>query len=273
MTAAAEFTALHHGQRPFLLPNAWDVASALLLADAGFPAIGTTSLGVTAAAGLLDGAGSGLGLTVALAREVVPRLRVPVTVDLEGGFSEEPAHVAALAVELADIGVAGINLEDGREDGSLRPAAEHAAILGAVVAAAPSLFVNARTDTYWLRTGPEEERLGETLRRLHTYRDAGASGVFVPGLTDLALTATVVTTVDLPLNVLCRSDGDLSGLAEAGVARVSTGSALYRHALAGAVAAAEAARAGHRLPGTPVDYQHLQQCLSATVPAGGSADG
>ena len=211
MTHASVFAALHQRAHPFVLPNAWDVASALLLADAGFPAIGTTSLGITASAGLPDGAGAGAALTIALAGQLVPRLSVPLTVDLEGGYADDPARVAALAAELADLGVAGINLEDGRPDGRLRPLDEHAAIIGAVVSAAPGLFVNARTDTYWLRVGPEHTRLGETVRRLNAYRDAGAAGVFVPGLSDLADIATVTETVPLPLNILWQPDVDLVG--------------------------------------------------------------
>jgi 2-methylisocitrate lyase-like PEP mutase family enzyme len=175
------FADLHHGDGPFLLPNAWDVASALLLADAGFPAVATTSLGVTAAAGLPDGAGAGRDLTVALAGQLVPRLGVPLTVDLEGGYAEDPAAVAGLARQLADLGVAGINLEDGLEHGQLRTIEQHAAVIEAVAAATPELFINARTDTYWRGVGNEQERLDETVRRLAAYRDAGAAGVFVPG--------------------------------------------------------------------------------------------
>lgn len=262
MTSASTFTALHFGPRPFLLPNAWDMASALLLADAGFAAIGTTSLGVTAAAGLLDGAGAGRELTSALARRLVLALPVPLTVDLEGGYSEDPAAVAELAAELAGLGVAGINLEDGRADRDLRASQAHAAIIGAVVAGAPGLFVNARTDTYWLGVGPEGERLPETIRRLRTYRDVGASGVFVPGLTDFAHIEQVVNNVALPLNVLCRPDGDLDGLAAAGVARVSTGSALYRFAVAGALHAANAYRDGQQPALAPIDYDQVQAILS-----------
>jgi len=273
MTNPSIFAALHNGQRPFVLPNAWDVASALLIADAGFPAVGTTSLGVTAAAGLLDGGGAGRELTVALAGELVRRLSVPLTVDLEGGYSDDPAAVAALAEELADLGVAGVNLEDGRADGGLRPADQHAAILGAVAAVAPRLFINARTDTYWLKVGRPDQRLGDTVSRLSAYRDAGACGVFVPGLSDLADTATVAHAVDLPLNVLSGQELDLGRLAAAGVARVSTGSALYRHALSAAVDAAAAVRAERRAPCEPVGYDHLQQCLSANPASGrGSAD-
>ncbi len=160
------FAALHVASGPFLLPNAWDVASALLLADAGFPAVGTTSLGVTAAAGLPDGAGAGRDLNIALAAALIPSLSVPLTVDLEGGYSDDPAEVADLAAQLADLGVAGINLEDGRPGGQLRPTAEHAAVIRAVTDATPSLFVNARTDTYWLTVGADQERLPETVRRL-----------------------------------------------------------------------------------------------------------
>lgn len=170
--ARRAFAALHRSGEPFVLPNAWDVASALLLADAGFPAIGTTSLGVTAAAGLVDGQGTGRRVVAEVARQVVPRLSIPVTVDMEGGYSDDPGEVAALAAELASLGAAGINLEDGTAAGTLRPAAAQAAILRAVVAAAPGLFVNARTDTYWLHIGLQSGRRAETISRLLAYREA-----------------------------------------------------------------------------------------------------
>lgn len=263
MTRAADFAALHHGPGPFLLPNAWDVASAVLLADAGFPAIGTTSLGVTASAGLPDSTGAGVDLTIALARTLAARVPVPVTVDLEGGYSDDPGRVAELAAELVALGIAGVNLEDGRPDGQLRPVEVHAAIVRAVVTAAPGLFVNARTDTYWLGVGAEDGRLAETVHRLEAYRDAGASGVFVPRLTDLPDTATVTSAVALPLNVLWRPGVDPAALADAGVARISTGSALYRHAMATAVRTAQQARDGTSPPAEPVDYDRLQQLLAA----------
>ena len=210
------FAALHTAPGPFLLPNAWDVASALLLADAGFPAIGTTSLGVTAAAGLPDGAGAGRDLTVALTAALVARLPVPLTVDLEGGYADDPAEVADLAVQLADLGVAGINLEDGRPNGQLRPAVERAAIIRAVAAAAPDLFINARTDTYWLRTDTDHDRLPETLQRLAAYRDAGAARAFTPGLSDRTAIQTVAATIGLPLNVLWQPGVSLADLGAAG---------------------------------------------------------
>ncbi len=262
MSNASVFAALHTAPGPFLLPNAWDVASALLLADGGFPAIGTTSLGITAAAGLPDGAGAGRNLTVGLAGALAARLPVPLTVDLEGGYSDDPADVAALAAQLHALGVAGVNLEDGRPDGQLRPVAEHAAIISAVTAAAPGLFVNARTDTYWLNVRPDNDRPRDTIHRLLAYRDAGASGVFTPGLTDLHVIEDVATRIALPLNVLWQPHANLAHLRSAGVARISTGSVLYRHALAAALRAAAAAGIGNQPADTPLTNDDVQQTLS-----------
>src|SRR6185437_10077029 len=90
----AAFESLHHAARPLLLPNAWDAASALLLQDAGFPAVATTSLGVTAAAGVPDGVGLGRSVVLELAKALTTRLQVPFSVDIEGGYSDDPAEVA-----------------------------------------------------------------------------------------------------------------------------------------------------------------------------------
>lgn len=260
MTGRQSFAALHRPGSPFLLPNAWDVSSALLLADAGFPAVGTTSLGVTAAAGEIDGAGTGRDATVAMARAILPRLAVPVTIDLEGGYSDDPGAVADLAAELADLGAAGINLEDGR-DGGLRTVAAHAAIIRAVVAAAPGLFVNARTDVFWLQAGPSTGRLGAATARLLAYQDAGASGLFAPALTELADIAALTRRIELPLNVLWQPDTTVAEFGSVGVARVSTGSALYRRALAAAVAAAVAAQQDRRPRGPDLRYDSVLYAL------------
>jgi 2-methylisocitrate lyase-like PEP mutase family enzyme len=264
----AAFDRLHRRGQPFLLPNAWDVASAVVLADAGFPAVATTSLGVTAAAGLIDGQGTGRAATVAVAAAIAARLTVPVSIDLEGGYSEDPGAVAGLVAELASAGVAGINLEDVITGGELRAPAAQAAIIRAVVAAAPGVFVNARTDVYWLEMGPRDGRLRETITRLAAYAEAGASGVYVPGLTGLAEIESVTAAIDLPLNLLWRPDQDLPRLAGAGVARISTGSAPYRRALAAALATAVAARAGAPPPEPDLSYGSLIGLLRASEPAG-----
>ncbi|WP_406091350.1 isocitrate lyase/phosphoenolpyruvate mutase family protein [Kitasatospora purpeofusca] len=246
------FAALHRRPgEPLLLPNAWDHASAAVLAEQGFAAIGTTSLGVAAAAGLPDGAAATRDETLRLARRLGRSGRYLLSVDVENGFSDDPSEVAVLAVELAESGVVGINLEDGRPDGTLTPAAVHTAKIAAIKDAVPALFVNARTDTHWLAVPDPVE---ETGRRLAAYERAGADGLFVPGLTDPAAAARICGAVTAPLNVLYSPTGPaLAELAALGVARVSLGSLLYRTALAAAVSTALAVRGGEPAAGGSAD--------------------
>ncbi|GHF46820.1 hypothetical protein GCM10018783_15010 [Streptomyces griseosporeus] len=244
------FAALHHAERPLLLPNAWDHASAHALAAAGFPAVGTTSLGVAAAAGLPDGA--------AATRDETLRLAVALgsgpfllSVDAEGGFSDDPDEVGELARQLWSVGVVGVNLEDG-----LGPADRHAAKIAAVKAAAPGLFVNARTDTHWLGDG--EGGTAATLARLEAYRLAGADGVFVPGVTDPRTIAELVRHLDVPLNILYSPDGlPVGRLADLGVRRISLGSLLYRRALGAALETAADVREGRTPTGTAPAYAEV----------------
>ncbi|MEV5886242.1 isocitrate lyase/phosphoenolpyruvate mutase family protein [Streptomyces sp. NPDC052020] len=249
--AAAGFAALHRSGDPLLLPNAWDHASACLLAARGFPAIGTTSLGVAAAVGVPDGTSATRDetLRLALALGSGPFL---LSVDAEGGFSDHPDEVAAFARELAAAGAVGINLEDG-----MGPVQRHAAKIAAVKSAAPGLFVNARTDTFWLGDG--DGSLAATLRRLDAYQEAGADGVFVPGLTDAARIAALVDALDVPLNILYSPTGPpLPHLADLGVRRVSVGSLLYRRALGAAVEAMADIRAGREPQGTAPAYAEVR---------------
>ncbi|MEZ0091886.1 isocitrate lyase/phosphoenolpyruvate mutase family protein [Streptacidiphilus sp. EB129] len=256
------FAALHRPGTPLLLPNAWDGASALALAEQGFAAIGTTSLGVAAAAALPDGEGATRGETLRLARLLGGRPFL-LSVDAESGFSDDPAEVAAYARALQDAGATGINLEDGRPDGTLAPADLHAAKITAVKDTAPGLFVNARTDTYWLGG----DRAAQTQARLDAYQRAGADGVFVPGLSDLAAIAAVVRDLRVPLNILYRPGGPgVAELAAVGVARVSLGSLLFRAALGAALRCAEEIRAGSApsVPAEPIPGYAEVQRLTAS---------
>ena len=142
------FRALHVPGSPLLLPNAWEFGVGAFLVAQGFRALGTTSLGVSAAAGEPDGAPSTRTATVTLAARLA-RLDALVSVDIADGFSADPAAVADLAEELHDAGAVGVNLEDGRADGSLAPADVQCALVEAVKERVPALFVNARTDTHW----------------------------------------------------------------------------------------------------------------------------
>ncbi|MFW5415641.1 isocitrate lyase/phosphoenolpyruvate mutase family protein [Nocardiopsis sp. CNT-189] len=255
MDRFAEFRALHRPGDPFVLPNAWDLASAAALAAAGFRAIGTTSLGVAAAAGKPDAEGATRAETVRSARGMA-WLDALVTVDVEGGFGEGPEGVGALAAELAAAGAAGINLEDGRGTGLADPA-EQCALIRAVKEAAPALFVNARTDTHWL---PGAGHAEQTLDRALAYQDAGADGLFVPGLPGAAGVEALAGRVGLPLNVLHRPGGpSLRALAEAGAARVSSGSLPFRAAIGAAVRAARGIAADRPVPdGPPPSYAEAQ---------------
>ncbi|MFG3254172.1 isocitrate lyase/phosphoenolpyruvate mutase family protein [Streptomyces sp. NPDC048172] len=254
------FAALHRAPHaPLVLPNAWDHASAWALAEQGFTAIGTTSLGVAAAAGLPDGAGTegAREETVRLVRRL-QKAPFAVSVDIEGGFSDDPAAVADLARELSEAGAVGINLEDG-----LGPPTAHAEKIAAVKDAAPGLFVNARTDTHWLPLPglAEEQRLDEALDRLAGYRRAGADGAFVPGVSrpaDIARLVAALAAFDVPLNVLhTPALPPLSELASLGVGRVSLGSLLFRRALGAAVEAAVAVRGERPVTGYVPSYEDV----------------
>jgi 2-methylisocitrate lyase-like PEP mutase family enzyme len=249
------FPDLHRGPLPLLLPNAWDVASALAFADAGYPAIGTTSLGISASLGLPDGSHGTREATLLLARSLahVPAL---ITMDCEDGHSDDPAAVAAYVAELGDLGIAGVNLEDSR-DGHLVPPGEMATKVAAVKGAAPDVFVNARVDTYWFH---EEESVDETLARGRAYVEAGADGVFVPGLVDPDTIRAITGSLSVPVNLLPVAGRSLADLAELGVRRVSTGSLPYRAAVTVALASAEAVRDGSPLPAS-IPYPGLQQLL------------
>ncbi|MEV6280835.1 isocitrate lyase/phosphoenolpyruvate mutase family protein [Nocardia sp. NPDC051832] len=254
MTAKATvFRDLHYRGEPLVLPNAWDFASGAMLAAEGFPAVGTTSLGVAAGAGLPDGTGVTRDETLVLATRL-SRLAVPITVDIEGGFSEDPDEVAEFAWQLGELGIAGVNLEDGRADTALADPGHQSELIAAVKARVPELFVNARVDTHWLGVDPSS-----TLARVARYEKAGADGIFVPGLTDSEQIRTVVHATGLPLNVLYLSTGpSVAELAALGVRRISTGSLLYRASLATAVGTARAVRDGAAIPTGLPSYKDIQ---------------
>jgi len=219
-----EFFALHHPGMPFVLPCVWDVAVAQLLTIQGFPAIGTTSLGVAASHGEPDEARGTRESTRLLAAEI-ERMRAArlLSCDIEDGYSDDPDEVAGFVGELE---AQGVNIEDSVH-GRLTDPGILARKIRAVKAATPQVFVNARVDTFWLRAGD----MRETRRRLDQYLDAGADGIFVPGDLELAQITELTTAYAAPLNVLASQRHPRSALADAGVARISTGSLLYRHAL------------------------------------------
>jgi 2-methylisocitrate lyase-like PEP mutase family enzyme len=246
------FAELHHGELPLLLPNAWDVASALAFVAAGFPAVGTTSFGVGAAAGRPDGGRASQGATTALVRALAG-LPVPVSADIEDGYADDPAEVARYVSRL---GAAGINIEDSTGEALVDPAA-HAAKIAAIKDRAPEVFVNARIDNYWLG---REATVEAVLARAERYVAAGADGVFVPGAGEPAELRALAAAIPVPVNVLVVPGRTLTELGELGIRRVSTGSLPYRAALDAALSVATAVRDG-RPPVSATPYAEAQQRL------------
>ncbi|MFF0309165.1 isocitrate lyase/phosphoenolpyruvate mutase family protein [Streptosporangium sp. NPDC004379] len=267
-TVFERFRALHHGPEPLVLPNAWDHASAAVLAAAGFAAVGTTSLGVAAAAGKPDAAGATRAETLALARRIA-HLDVPVTVDIEDGFGGSPAEVAELAGNLAAMGIAGVNVEDGR-GARLAGPAEQGRLIRAIKDSAPDLFVNARTDPFWLGM---PGALTEAVRRARIYADSGADGVFVPGATAGRDLEALATAAGVPLNVLVQPGVPPSRLAEAGVRRISFGSLLFRAALGAVTGTALAVAAGGHPVAEAPSYEEVERLAGPGDGEGPAADG
>ncbi|TFB80863.1 isocitrate lyase/phosphoenolpyruvate mutase family protein [Terrimesophilobacter mesophilus] len=251
------FRELHESDGPLVLPNAWDLGSGIAFASAGFLAIGTTSFGISASAGLPDGGRSSKQPTAMLAAQLCG-LPVHVTADIEEGYSDDPAEVSAFVAELVAMGVAGVNLEDSK-DGHLADPAVLAAKIAAVRRESPGVFVNARVDNLWFG---EDATADAVLLRARIYADAGADGIFVPGLTEAADIRTIASGIGLPLNVLAHPSLTVAQLGEFGVRRVSSGSLPYRAAVDAAVYSVVALRDGKPAV-TATPYWEMQSRLVA----------
>lgn len=224
---------LHVKGNPLVLYNAWDAGSAKAIQDAGSPAIATSSWAVAAAHGYGDGESIPFAFVEQLIARIAGAVDVPVTVDVEGGYSDDPHVCAANVARLVDHGVAGINFEDRIVRGAgLHGVDVQCARIAAIRAMADArgvpLFINARTDLF-LGTGIKPpEGMAEAKERSAAYARAGASGFFVPGLVDLSAIRELCGTTDLPLNVMAMPGlPDARELADAGVARISHGPAAY----------------------------------------------
>jgi len=212
--------------QPLILANVWDAAGARLIESLGAKAVATTSAGVAWSKGYPDGNHMPSVLQASLAKEIVDAVKIPVSVDFEAGYSDDPTTVAENLRPLIDAGVSGINLEDGTNAPEIL-ARKIEAIKKMTSAAGADIFINARTDVYLRSLVGEEERVRETLTRATTYRSAGADGLFAPAVTRIEDIGAIVHGTDLPLNVL-HFPGlpKLEDLARHGVRRLSAGSAI-----------------------------------------------
>ncbi|MFD0361163.1 isocitrate lyase/phosphoenolpyruvate mutase family protein [Nocardia sp. GCM10030253] len=235
-----------HADGLFVLPNAWDAFSAALIAQAGAPAIATTSAAVAWSLGHPDGQRVSREEAVGQVRRIVAAVDLPVTADIEGGYGPAPEDVAATVEAVVAAGAVGVNLEDSTAPGgplfdrAAQAARLQAARAATVSAGLPELVINARTDVYLFGIGAPEDRFDDVLTRAAAYAAAGADSLFVPGLLDLETLSDLVGKSPLPINVMTGPGAPgISEFAAVGVRRVSVGPALAQAAYAQAKAAAD----------------------------------
>jgi len=235
---AERLRALHQPGRPLVLVNAWDAATARIFEEAGSAAIGTTSAGIAFASGYPDGERIPRERMLEAVGRICAAVSVPVTADVEAGYGETLEAIDRTTAGVLEAGAVGMNLEDGtgRPESPLADLASQVEKIRAAVAAGKRLgvpiVVNARTDVFLDRVGPEAGRLAEAVRRGEAYRDAGAACVFVPGVTDVAVIGALVERLACPVNVLAAAAGaPVAELARLGVARISLGSGPMRAAM------------------------------------------
>jgi len=239
-THAEQFHRLHAGPELLILANAWDAASARVIESLGARAIATTSAGVAWTHGYPDGDALPLDALVASVRAIARVIRVPLSVDFEGGYSQDPAIVADKIAAIIDAGAVGINLEDAAGGAELL-ARKITAVKSAAARRGVNLFVNARTDVYLRALAPEADRVAETLARAARYRDAGADGIFVPRAIAPDEIRALVAGVGLPLNLLATPRlPPAAELTALGVRRLSAGSGLAQGAWGRTVATTQA---------------------------------
>lgn len=223
------FHSLHAMGAPVILYNVWDAGSAKAVQDAGARAIATSSWAIAAAHGYADGQAIPLDLVEQIVARIMTAVDVPLTVDFEGGYSEDPATAAANVTRLLNLGVVGVNFEDRRISGvGLYGIEQQCARIAAIRKAAEEhgirLFINARTDLFLNSPGEAQGMTAQAVKRASAYADAGASGFFVPGLWDEALISEIVERSPIPINVMVMDDLlSVTRLSELGVRRISYG--------------------------------------------------
>lgn len=254
---------MHDRSTILLLPNAWDAGSARLFARRGFAAIATTSAGMAWSLGYADGERAPLAEVLAAIARMTRVVDLPVTADIETGYGETPAQVAATVRAVIAAGAVGINIEDGAPGhGALRPPAVAAARVRAAREAADAagvpIVINARVDN-WMQheEGAAAPRLADAVQRAKAYLAAGADCIYPIGLADGATLAALVQAIDAPVNVAAGPGvPGLAELARLGVARVSTATRFATLALAAVDRAAAAMQESGRFDGLAAGFTY-----------------
>jgi 2-methylisocitrate lyase-like PEP mutase family enzyme len=230
------FQSLHVPGQPLVLFNIWDPGSALAVAASGAQALATGSWSVAKALGYDDGEKLPLALAIANLQRIVQCSELPVTVDLESGYSADADGVGKTIAMAIAAGAVGCNLEDSHPtDGTLRDMADQVKRIESARASAKAagldFFINARCDVFFQvgSASHNMELVDQAIMRAQAYGEAGASGLFLPGLLDANLIAETVRRSPLPLNIMFGGDSlTRKQLSELGVARISHGPGPYR---------------------------------------------
>src|SRR5260370_5025070 len=235
---AERFRKLHHGPRILALPNVWDVASARILEEVGYPAIATSSAGVAFALGYPDGQRISRDAMLEVVARIARGVRVPATADMESGYGTTVTNMVETAKAVIAAGTIGMNIEDvtGDDENSHVDLALQVekirAIKETALSAGVPIVLNVRTDIYLMPIGEATTRFERTVERLRAYRKAGADCLFAPGVSNRDTIAELVKAIGAPLNILISSAClSLAELQKIGVARGSAGSSVMRATL------------------------------------------
>ena len=230
-THAETFRRLHAGPDLLILPNGWDAGSCRVIETLGAVAVATSSAAVCWSHGYADGHHLPVDVLITTVKEITRVISIPLTCDFEGGYADDPATVGENVAKVIDAGAVGINIEDGLEDPELL-AAKIEAVRKAADRAGVALFINARTDVYLKGLAGPDGPVAEVLRRAALYRDAGADGLFAPGVLIPEEITAIAAGCGLPLNVMARPGlPDGPRLEHLGVRRISSATGLGRAAL------------------------------------------
>ena len=236
------FKQLHQQEHALLIANVWDVPSAQQAQELGFQAIGTSSAAIAATFGYEDGESMAFSTLRFVVERITSQVSLPLTVDLEAGYSDEPSIIVEHIKQLAALGVVGINIEDSLVNSNESAQASERVLVDAETFALTlknikqmlndeqiDIFVNVRTDPFLLGT---QDALTQTLARISLYESAGADGIFIPCISERTDIETCVQSTSLPINVMCMPQlTNFDALADYGVKRISMGSLVFERGL------------------------------------------
>ena len=229
------FKNLHSKSDFFILGNCWDLLSAKIHENLGYEAIGTSSWAMSSLKGLNDGEQLSFEYLLSTAESIVNAVNIPVSIDIEKGYSDNENKIIENVLKLADIGCSGINIEDSNFDGTLKKSKDFSNLIQNLKNKLDNnnykdFVINARTDVYL--TDHLQVKTDESILRGREYHEAGADCLFIPGLSKINEINEISHKTDIPLNILALPNlTDKKQLAEAGVNRLSFGNSLFDNIL------------------------------------------